>query len=665
MTREKAEEVIFGPKKELTRRFTQDSPVLPDVWISFLVEKEPDTSKSEQENEWPLDLLLTPIFEIPPAKLSEALRNRLLRERESKHWDAQAPHPKRGRWRMAHNASYVVARLWFDEVVRAALPLTKWWRDNLWIRMGETSREERDNPDAIFERMQWPLRLGDTNVRQALIKKLEAPGSRSEDKVQFSDELVWLVHFLGSAEFLRQSPAPAGQSLAPAPKAEVILDAAANLLDGMDLDELPDKPLLWLVSLNRPSSSALWRSRMAVKADAANRVFDLKCNELAWAVIDGGIDATHPAFRKRDSNGQLDPEAFKIMQARRGKRTENCTRVIATYDFTNFRNYLDLDVDLKEMYEPIWNRLSEAEQKNIQELRDGLYRGRAIDWSIFEPLLRVPHDEHYVQDYSSKLHEHGTHVAGILAGDWRMGDKDMPEEQPLQGMCPDLRLLDLRVLRSDGLGDEFGVLAALQFVHYLNSRSELLNVHGVNISMSIRHDVANYACGRTPICMECDRLVDRGVVVVAAAGNDGYIQFQTTNGASEGYRSISITDPGNASSVITVGSTHRFMPNTYGVSFFSSRGPTGDGRSKPDLVAPGEKIKAPIPQGRAKTLDGTSMAAPHVSGAAALLMARYAELVGNPDRIKEIICKTATDLGRERYFQGTGMLDVLRALQSI
>jgi hypothetical protein len=64
-------------------------------------------------------------------------------------------------------------------------------------------------------------------------------------------------------------------------------------------------------------------------------------------------------------------------------------------------------------------------------------------------------------------------------------------------------------------------------------------------------------------------------------------------------------------------------------------------------------------------MDGTSMAAPHVSGACAMLMARHMELIGQPQRIKEAICSTATDLGRERYFQGAGMLDVLRALQSI
>ncbi len=64
-------------------------------------------------------------------------------------------------------------------------------------------------------------------------------------------------------------------------------------------------------------------------------------------------------------------------------------------------------------------------------------------------------------------------------------------------------------------------------------------------------------------------------------------------------------------------------------------------------------------------MHGTSQAAAHVSGGAAMLIARHRELLGRPERVKSILISTATDLGRERTFQGAGLIDVLRALQSI
>ena len=146
------------------------------------------------------------------------------------------------------------------------------------------------------------------------------------------------------------------------------------------------------------------------------------------------------------------------------------------------------------------------------------------------------------------------------------------------------------MLDEAGRGDEFAVMAALQFVRYLNSTNEYVVVHGANLSLSIPHEISNYACGRTPVCDECERVVSSGVVVVAAAGNQGRQRYTTETGrVAEAYLSISITDPGNADLVITVGATHRYRPHTYGVSYFSSRGPTGDGRIKPDLVAPGRE----------------------------------------------------------------------------
>ena len=274
--------------------------------------------------------------------------------------------------------------------------------------------------------------------------------------------------------------------------------------------------------------------------------------------------------------------------------------------------------------------------------------------------MEITHDQHYQKPNN----EHGTHVAGILAGHWPAAEND--ENIDLVGICPDLSLYDFRVFDATGNTEEFIIMAALQVVAHFNRFRDRPVIHGVNMSLSIRHEVMSYACGRTPICEECKRLDGDGVVVVAAAGNQGFNEALETGGGQFGsYRVASITDPGNADSVITVGATHRSEPHSYGVSYFSSRGPTGDGRLKPDLVAPGEKITAPIPFCGSKRMDGTSMAAPHVSGAAALLMARHRELIGRPNMIKNILCKSATNLGRDANFQGAGMLDILRALQSV
>ena len=233
-------------------------------------------------------------------------------------------------------------------------------------------------------------------------------------------------------------------------------------------------------------------------------------------------------------------------------------------------------------------------------------------------------------------------------------------------MCPTVSLYDFRVLDEHGTGREFSILAALNHILYINQEAGHLKIHGVNLSLTIPHDVANYACGWTPICRACDKLIASGVVVVAAAGNTGFRPGAAGADYSDGtnYVPVSIADPGNCEGVITVGATDREFPHRYGASYFSSRGPTADGRLKPDLLAPGQGIVGPANTDQRVTLDGTSQAAPHVSGAAALLLARYPELRGDPTKVKRILLDAATDLGRERAFQGHGLLDTLRALQA-
>ncbi len=314
----------------------------------------------------------------------------------------------------------------------------------------------------------------------------------------------------------------------------VVANALADLLQGMD--KVSSLSRIYLVSLNRRVDLTMYRSTVAVKADAAVRLFNVKCADLTWAVIDSGIDATHPAFRRYQSDGK----PFKQAIERDGVRVRNRTRIVGTFDFTAVRRLLRVPppaderaADAAAGTAAAAKTTSPSETLTTQarkQLEESLNSGREIDWSLLMDRIKCEPDE-------PPASAHGTHVAGILAADWRFEDDDETTlELPIQGMCPDINLYDLRVLGRDG-GDEFTVMAALQFVRFLNLHRDVMAIHGVNLSLSIQHDVLNYACGRTPVCEECTRLIGAGVVVVAAAGNEGY---QTTPGAMARHRGAGI-----------------------------------------------------------------------------------------------------------------------------
>jgi subtilisin family serine protease len=366
-------------------------------------------------------------------------------------------------------------------------------------------------------------------------------------------------------------------------------------------------------------SACINRSIATVKADAAQISFSARGNGIVWAVADSGIDHTHQHFT-RHSN--IDPKSQ-------------------------------------------WHR-------DFTDSGDPFF------------------DEN----------GHGTHVAGILAGEWRV-PADTPENQrPLavsryrksdskdieyqqtrldhiSGMAPECRLVSLKVLDEDGKGTASSLIAAIAHVQEINGYGRRLLIHGINMSLGYMFEPEWFACGQSPLCVEVDRLVKTGVVVVVAAGNTGYGTLRASSGSTAAGMALTINDPGNADLAITVGATHREMPHLYGVSYFSSKGPTGDGRCKPDLVAPGEKIVscatgllkndgAPdIPDCKYVETSGTSMAAPHVSGVIAAFLSVRPEFIGKAERVKEIFCSTATDLRRDRYFQGAGLIDLMRAIQSI
>jgi subtilisin family serine protease len=383
-----------------------------------------------------------------------------------------------------------------------------------------------------------------------------------------------------------------------------------------------------------PINALINRSLATVKADAARSSFSAHGQDIVWAVLDSGIDEHHPHFAAH--------------------RTLDLSPALAHRDFT-------------------------------------------VDGGKGAPLK----DEF----------GHGTHVAGIIAGEVPHGSKDhivalarhrdengniafdQLKLDTISGMAPQCKLLSLKVLDAQGQGTASNLIAAIATIQKMNGYGRRLQVHGVNMSVGYDFEPEWFACGQSPLCVEVNRLVRSGVVVVVAAGNTGYGFAQSAfRGSVAAGMGLTINDPGNAELAITVGATHRDSPHVYGVSYFSSKGPTGDGRLKPDVVAPGEKILScaagklkadAVEEASSGRVDkagaalsktekclyvedsGTSMAAPHVSGIAAAFLSIRKEFIGRPEDVKQIILSSATDLKRDRYFQGSGLVDLMRAIQSV
>jgi len=235
------------------------------------------------------------------------------------------------------------------------------------------------------------------------------------------------------------------------------------------------------------------------------------------------------------------------------------------------------------------------------------------------------------------LHGHGTHVAAIAAS----------SDGEYRGVAPDASILNIKVLDKRGRAPDFWV------------------ARGIVEAVRVGADVINLSLGGPGHPDDLlSRLVNlaasRGHVVVAAAGNSG---------PGRG----TIESPGVAAHAITVGATDKKKR----VTEYSSRGPV-DGMMKPEIVAPGGDWGQEIVASRPPDVEplcrpvgkcymgcvGTSMAAPHVSGAVALLL----EAMGGRRQdssfvVKKILMETAEDLGEPREAQGAGLLRVDKAVE--
>ena len=232
---------------------------------------------------------------------------------------------------------------------------------------------------------------------------------------------------------------------------------------------------------------------------------------------------------------------------------------------------------------------------------------------------------------------HGTHVAGVAAGNGAASGGRY------RGIAPAAILYIAKALDANGSGMMSDVMAGVEW-----AVAQRVRVIGLSLGTEGPAD------GSDALSQTCDMAVQLGVVVCTAAGNAGPGQS-------------SIGAPGVARGVITVGASS----DNDTVLDFSGRGPTQDNRPKPDLCFPGESIIScrarrtsvgrPIDDYYTE-MSGTSMATPQAVGAVALILQRNPNL--RPDQVKEILKRTATNIGASPNAQGSGRADVFQAVQS-
>ena len=274
---------------------------------------------------------------------------------------------------------------------------------------------------------------------------------------------------------------------------------------------------------------------------------------------------------------------------------------------------------------------------------------------------------------------HGTHVAGIIAGNNRGGygrDADqwslatLPLNERYTGIAPEAHLINLRVLNGEGWGRASSVIGAIDWA--IENR-ERYAIRVINISLGGPVE-GSYV--DDPMAQAVERAVAAGLVVVCSAGNYGK--------TDEGTPIVGgIVSPGYAPNAVTVGALKTGGTperSDDGVASYSSRGPTPyDWLIKPDLVAPGNRIASleadgsylsvTYPERRVASygtrnyfeLSGTSMSAAVVSGAVALLLEANPELT--PGQVKVALQLTSESLpGVGLIEAGAGSLDIVLAL---
>ena len=247
---------------------------------------------------------------------------------------------------------------------------------------------------------------------------------------------------------------------------------------------------------------------------------------------------------------------------------------------------------------------------------------------------RVVRMRNYTDEGWGKPHEHGTHVAGIIAGNG----------QQYKGIAPDAIIWSYKIIPSEQSQSDQGFKGADAIEDVIKDMKDGVKV--ANCSWGVQSAPLD---GTSIWAKTAERAAKLGLVLIKSAGN---------NGSDAG----TITSPADAQGdVIVVGASSHDGTR---VMDFSSRGPTADGRSKPDVCAPGDSIVAVKALGGYRKMSGTSMAAPHVAGVAALILERNPTLT--PLQVRKILMDSAKVIESAEASpntQGKGLVDVIKALQ--
>ena len=255
---------------------------------------------------------------------------------------------------------------------------------------------------------------------------------------------------------------------------------------------------------------------------------------------------------------------------------------------------------------------------------------------------------------------HGTHVAGIIAGRDAEGLPTKREPDRFAGVAPGARIVSVKVADAGGVTDVSQVLAAIDWV-VQHRHDDGLNIRVLNLSFGT-NGVQDYRLD--PLTYAVEVAWRKGIVVVAAAGNEGFGSPKLNNPAYDPF----VLAVGAADTQGTTRGNDDVVPD------WSSR---GDGRRNPDVVAPGTSIVSLRnpgslvddlhPEGYVSERffrgSGTSQAAAVVAGASAVLLEQRPDL--SPDQVKAILTSTASSLRKaDPVGQGSGMIDLEAALRA-